>query len=519
MYIVNALRRAAQVRPNHPATIFKGRTRTYGQVLDRVARLAGAFNSLGLKEDARIGILAQNSDRYFEYSFAVPYSGRTMVPLNTRLAVPELLYMMEHSEVEFLFFDDAFVETYPEFRNKATGVEHFVYMGDGDTPAGVLDYENLIAENNPVQDAGRRMDELLGIYYTGGTTGLPKGVMLSHGNMANNAMCMMMDIGFTESSDFLHVSPMFHLADVGPSYGLTALGGTHHFFPVFDVDNLLKVLVEEKITDLALVPAMIGMLVNHPTLQAYDLSNLQGIIYGASPIPESILKKAIELFPSVKFTQFYGQTEVTASLSVLRPEYHVFEGRYAGKLRSAGQPTYSILARIVDSNDKEVPRGMPGEILCRSPGNMMGYLKNPKQTAETIHDGWLHTGDVGYMDEDGFIFVVDRLKDMIVTGGENVHSSEVEHAVASHPGVAEVAAIGIPSEKWGEQVHVEVVPKPGIKITGLEIIDHCRNLIGGYKCPKSVEIRSGPLPLSGAGKVQKTVLREPYWKETDRKVH
>jgi len=519
MYIVTALRRAAQIRPNHPATVFKDRTRTYGQVLDRVARLAGVFDSLGLKADARISILAQNSDRYFEYSFGVPYSGRVMVPLNTRLAVPEHLYMLEHSEVKLLFFDDAFVERFTEFKNKAEGVEHYIYMGEKDAPEGALDYEKLIAGHDPVEDAGRGMDELLGIYYTGGTTGLPKGVMLSHQNMANNAITLVTDIGFSPESDFLHVTPMFHLATVGPSYALTVFGGTHHFFPVFDIDNLLRVLVDEKLSIFVMVPAMIGMLVNHPKLKDYDFSHLKGIIYGASPIPESILKKALELFPGVRFTQFYGQTEVTAALSCLRPEYHVFDGPNAGKLRSAGQPTYSILARIVDLNDQEVPRGTPGEIVCRSLGNMMGYLKNPEQTAETIRNGWLHTGDVGYMDEDGFIFVVDRLKDMIVTGGENVHTSEVEHAVASHPAVAEVAVIGVPSEKWGEEVHAVVVPKPGSEITEQAIMDHCRKLIAGYKCPKSVDIRSEPLPLSGAGKVQKNVLREPYWKDASRKVH
>jgi long-chain acyl-CoA synthetase len=216
--------------------------------------------------------------------------------------------------------------------------------------------------------------------------------------------------------------------------------------------------------------------------------------------------------------QIYGQTEVGGVISVLRIDDHVFDGPKAGKLGSAGRPTYSIAAKIVDPDDNEVPRGQNGEIICRSPGIMMGYLNNPDQTAQTLRNGWLHTGDIGYMDEDGYVFVVDRVKDMIVTGGENVHSSEVENAISAHPGISEIAVIAIPSEKWGEQVHAIVVPKPGEDITEQDIINHCKKLIAGYKCPKSVEVRSEPLPLSGVGKIQKNILREPYWKGKKRKV-
>ncbi len=197
MHIINTLLRATQTRPDHPATVFKGRTRTYSQVLNRVTRLAGGLNSLGLESDARIGILAQNSDRFYEYSFAVPWSGLTMVPLNTRLALPELLYMVEHAGVKVLFFDDAHVGKYQEFKKKAGNVEHFIYMGEGDAPEGLHGYEDLIRESDPVPDAGRRMDELLGIYYTGGTTGLPKGVMLSHSNLSINVITMLTDVGLT----------------------------------------------------------------------------------------------------------------------------------------------------------------------------------------------------------------------------------------------------------------------------------------------------------------------------------
>ncbi len=518
MHIINILLRAAQVRPDHPATIFKGRIRTYRQVLDRVTRLAGSFNGLGLKDEDRIGILSQNTDRFYEYSFAVPWSGRIMVPLNTRLALPELLYMVEHSDVKVLFFDDAHVEKYPEFRKNAGKIEHYIYMGDGDVPEGAHAYEDLIAENNPVPDAGRRMDELLGIYYTGGTTGLPKGVMLSHSNLSTNIMTMLTDVEFTPDTHYLYILPLFHLGGITHMYAMTAMAGTHHFFPVFDIDKLLKIIEDEKITYVPLAAVMVNMLLNHPRLHEYDISSLRKIIYGTAPMPEPILKRAMETFPDIKFLQIYGQTEVGGALSVLRIDDHVFDGPKAGKLRSAGQPTYSIAAKIVDPDDNEVPRGQNGEIICRSPGIMMGYLNNPEQTAETLRNGWLHTGDLGYMDEDGYIFVVDRVKDMIVTGGENVHSSEVEHAIAGHPGVSEVAAIAVPSEKWGEQVHAVVVPKPGEEITEQDIIDHCRKLIAGYKCPKSVDVRSEPLPLSGVGKIQKNMLREPYWEGKTRKV-
>jgi long-chain acyl-CoA synthetase len=487
--------------------------------MERVTRLAATFDKLGTAKDDRVAILSHNSDSYLEYSFAIPWSGRTMVPLNTRLAMPEILYMLEHSEVTALFFDEAFAPKYPELRDKAKTVEHFIYMGDGKAPEGAYDYEDLVASSEPAPDAGRGMDDLLGIYYTGGTTGLPKGVMLTHGNMANNVCNLISNLGFTEESAFLHVAPMFHLADLGPSYCLSLLGGTHHFFPVFDVDNLLRTLEDQKITNTGLVPVMIGWVVNHPKLSDYDLSRLESIIYGSSPIPEAVLKKVLEVFPYVEFYQFYGLTEAAGALTVLRPDNHVFEGPNAGKLRSAGRPAYSLAAKVVDLDGKEVPRGLRGELLFRNLGNMLGYLEDSELTAQTMRDGWLHTGDVGYMDEEGFIFVVDRLKDMIVTGGENVHSSEVEHAIASHPSVAEVAVIGIPSEKWGEQVHAFVVPKPGRSLTEKEILVHCRELIARYKCPKSVEIRAEALPLSGAGKIQKHLLRAPFWERKDRKVN
>ena len=518
MHIINTLLRAAQVRPDHPATIFKGRIRTYRQVLDRITRLAGSFNRFGLKDEDRIGILSQNSDRYYEYSFAVPWSGRTMVPLNTRLALPELFYMVEDSEVKVLFFDDAQSEKYPEFKKKAGNIEHFIYMGDSAAPEGAHVYEDLIAENNPVPDAGRRMDELLGIYYTGGTTGLPKGVMLSHGNLSINLMTMLTDVGFTPDTHYLYILPMFHLAAIAHQYAMTAIAGTHHFFPMFDIDNLLKVIDEEKITYIPLAAMMVNILLNHPRLHEYDISSLKNIAYGTSPIPEPVLRKAVEILPDIKFVQIYGQTEVGGVISVLRIDDHVFDGPKAGKLGSAGKPTYSIAAKIVDPDDNEVPRGQNGEITCRSPGIMMGYLNNPDQTAQTLRNGWLHTGDIGYMDEDGYVFVVDRVKDMIVTGGENVHSSEVENAIAAHPGISEIAVIAIPSEKWGEQIHAIVVPKPGEEITEQDIINHCKKLIAGYKCPKSVEVRSEPRPLSGVGKIQKNILREPYWKGKKRKV-
>jgi acyl-CoA synthetase (AMP-forming)/AMP-acid ligase II len=298
----------------------------------------------------------------------------------------------------------------------------------------------------------------------------------------------------------------------------TIAGATHAVIPSFTPEGVLRAIERYRVTDLLLVPTMIGMLVAHPRIAEADVSSVKLLTYGGSVIPEAVLARAIKAFPGCKFMQGYGQTELSPIATVLGPEFHVREGPNAGRLTSAGRPAACNELEIVDANDNEVPRGTVGEIRCRGPNTMLGYWKKPQETAAAMRNGWVYTGDAGFMDEDGFVTIVDRIKDMVVTGGENVFSVEVENAVFDHAAVAQCAVVGIPSAEWGEAVHAIVILKEGHVATAAEIIAHCRERIANYKCPRSVEFRSEPFPLSGAGKVLKRELRAPYWEGQRRQV-
>jgi long-chain acyl-CoA synthetase len=275
---------------------------------------------------------------------------------------------------------------------------------------------------------------------------------------------------------------------------------------------------KERVTDVLLVPTMIQMFVDHPTLASYDLSSLKNIAYGASPISEAVLGRAMAALPHVQFIQAYGMTELSPIATLLHWKEHIGDGRAKGRHRAAGRATLGCEVRIVDTDDKTVACGTVGEIAVRGDNVMMGYWERPEETARAVIDGWMHTGDGGYMDADGFVYVVDRVKDMIISGGENVYSAEVENALAQHPAVAQCAVIGIPNERWGEQVHAIVVIKNGASATSDELMEFCKTLIAGYKCPRSVDVTSTPLPLSGAGKILKRELRKPFWENRERRV-
>ncbi len=271
---------------------------------------------------------------------------------------------------------------------------------------------------------------------------------------------------------------------------------------------------EERVTVILLVPTMLGMVLNEFNPAVHDLSSLTTITYGASPMPTAMIEHALRVMPGVNFTQAYGMTELAPVATVLEAKHHALSGPFVSKLRSAGRASQIADVKVADADDREVPRGTVGQILVRGPGVMKGYWNQPELTAETLRGGWMHTGDAGYMDDDGFLFVVDRIKDMIISGGENVYSAEVENAICKHDAVAMCAVVGIPHEKWGEQVHAILYLKPGQQLTEDDVIAHCRTLIAGFKCPRSVEFRTEPLPISGAGKILKRQLRAAYWPAT-----
>jgi long-chain acyl-CoA synthetase len=518
MYLTQALHRALQQHPDRVVSRFGARTQTFRSFTDRIARLAGALRELGMQTGDRVAMLALNSDRYLEYQMAVPWGGGVLNPCNTRWSAAEIVYSLDDSGSTILLVDEAFRELAEQIRADAKTLREVVYCGDGEPPAGMHGYEALIAGARAVPDAVRRGNDLAGIFYTGGTTGFPKGVMLSHTNMCSSGLALHAEGMARPGGTYLHAAPMFHLADMGLTMPHWIEGNTHTIVAAFSPEAVLETIERDRVTNMLLVPTMIQMLVDHPAMKTpRDLSCLKTIVYGASPMSEAVLERAMAALPGVDFVQAYGMTELSP-LATLNPAfYHTEEGRKLGKLRAAGRASYCIELRIVDADGNEVPRGTVGEVAVRGPNVMQGYWGKPEQTAAAIRNGWMHTGDGAYMDEDGFIFVVDRMKDMIISGGENIYSAEVENAVAQHPAVASSAVIGIPSDEWGETVHAVIVLKPGQSATAEEIVAHCKALIAGYKCPRSVAFVDA-LPLSGAGKILKTKLREPFWKGRSRNV-
>ena len=500
--------RANQINSDGIATHDGDRRQTWKEFIDKVGRFAGGLRGSNLGDGDCAAILALNSDRYFEFMFSVPWAGGIFQPINTRLAGPEIIYWLNDSEAKILFVDSNFASLIATIKDQLKHVKQFVFIDEGEIPDGYTSYSNLI-NSDPIEDRGRRGDDMAGLFYTGGTTGRSKGVMVSHTNFAVNALQFLSLQNFRQADRFLHVAPMFHIADAIFCMMSATVAGANYFKPGFEPLSTLAAIEAYKIQRVLLVPTMINMTVNHPDIATFDLTNLKTAVYGASPMPESVIKKAIEVIPDVKLCQAYGQTE-TSIVTLLLPERHVFEGPLAGKTKSAGQCVPGIDLAIMSEEGQAVAAGVVGEICMRGPNMMPGYHNMNEQTDKTIVGGWLHTGDGGYLDEDGFLFVVDRINDMIISGGENIYSAEVENAIYQHPAVSQCAVIGIPHEKWLEQVHVIVVLHEGQNLSEEQLIDHCKSLIASYKCPRSVAFQTEPLPLSGAGKILKTELRKPY---------
>ncbi|CRM75448.1 long-chain-fatty-acid--CoA ligase [Pseudomonas sp. 25 R 14] len=520
MYLFQPVKRSAQIFPNKIATINGARQHTWVEFQQRVARMAGALKALGGQPGDRAAILALNSDRYLELFFSIPWAGYALVPLNTRWSIKENVYSLEDCAATVLFVDEAFKETAGEILRQVECIKTVIYMGEGEAPDGMLSYEALILASEPVEPFEAGYSTAAGIFYTGGTTGFPKGVMLSHQNLCSSSLSILTGLSVNDPGTvYLHAAPMFHLADLAFSLTNTIAGSTHTFVPEFDVGRVLEAIVACKVTDILLVPTMISMLLDHPALASADISSLRKIVYGASPMPEGTLLRAMDSFAQVDFYQAYGQTELGPLATILGPRYHVVDGPDAGRLRSAGQAGSCVELKIVGSDGVALIPGEIGEVAVRGPNTMLGYWNNPEQTKATLVDGWVMTGDAGYLDDEGFLFLVDRVKDMIISGGENVFSAEVESAISKHPAIHEVVVIGIPSVQWGESVHAIIRLRTAVGVTEQEIIDHCRQYIAGYKCPRSVVFREEPFPLTAAGKLRKVELRETYWRDHSRGIN
>ncbi|MGY1714231.1 long-chain-fatty-acid--CoA ligase [Geodermatophilus sp. SYSU D01106] len=514
MYVTQGLHRHVQQRPDEVATVCAGRVRTHAESVDRIARLAAALQELGIGDGDRAAILSLNSDRYSEFLAATLWAGGVVVPVNFRWSVPEIAESLAEVGARVLVVDDALAGCVDGIRAACPGLEHVVHAGDGPTPGGMLALEELVSAHEPVEDARRGADALASVFYTGGTTGRSKGVMLSHDNLLTSSMGYLAGVPTPGDRVYLHAAPMFHLADFSAWVAGCVVGGTQVMIPAFDPVAVLSAVQEHRVTDVLLVPTMIQLTVDSPRVDEFDLTSLRRVLYGASPMSDALLGRAMKGFPNASFVQAYGMTELAPIATLLTPEDH----QDAVHRRTVGRAAPCTEVRVVGPDDAELPRGEVGEIVVRGGNVMLGYWDRPEATAEALRGGWMHTGDAGWMDEQGYVSLTDRLKDMIISGGENVYSVEVESVLAQHPAVATCAVIGVPDETWGERVHAVVVPASGATVTLDELRDFCADRLAGYKTPRSMEVVEA-LPLSAAGKVLKRELRAPYWAGQERAVH
>ncbi|WP_395701310.1 long-chain-fatty-acid--CoA ligase [Aquabacterium sp.] len=516
--LTQALRKGQRERPNETAAICGTERISRAQLADRVARLAGVLQQLGMAPGDRVGMLSLNSIRFVEYFYGCWWGGGVVNPVNIRWSPKEVAYSLDDCDTRLLIVDDTFAPMVPALRAFSKSLATVIYVGRGPVPEGLVDAEALMAGQAPVPDAGRGGADLAAVMYTGGTTGHPKGVMLSHANLYINALSNMGTVPRQSVRASLVVAPMFHVAGCGVSIINLMRLATMVIVPAFDEVAILTALQQHRANELFLVPTMIQRVVDHPRFAEFDLSSVKLVLYGAAPIDAALLARAMERLPGAGFAQAYGMTELSPTITVLVPEQHLPGPNQARWLRSAGRPVPIAEVRVVDAEGQDCPVGTVGEICTRGPMVMQGYWHKPAETAAALQDGWMHTGDAGRFDEDGFLYVVDRLKDMVVTGGENVYSAEVENAIAQLPQVAMCAVIGVPDDQWGERVHAVIVLREGASIDEATVVAHCKTLIAGYKCPRSVEFRAA-LPITAAGKLQKFALREPHWAGRQRRVN
>ena len=508
------LYRSAQLYPDKVAIYDEENEITWLALHKRVLILQNSLRKLGVSKESKLAVLSLNSIEYAVIIYASIGLGSILVPLNTRLSPEELQYQLQDSESDFILFDSINERKVDRIKNSSNKKLKSISLSDKSEFAD-FSYKDLISTksaevssttiNQPILP-----NDPLAIVYTGGTTGLPKGVLLTHQNMNYNISSLVYDLNIDISAICALNPPLFHLSGLGPLLAYGMFGATSVLTSQFDTEKHLKIISQFQCTQTSLVPTTLTWMLDFPNFEKYDLSSLKSIVYGSAPITAALLERALSRFPKLSFTQFYGQTEFSGAISILRNEDHSLDKEKVYRLRSCGKPHFAAEVRILDEDGKELERGNIGEICAQGEGVFSGYLNNKKQTYESLRNGWLHTGDAGYMDQDGYIYLADRMKDMIVTGGENVATSEPENILARHPDISEVAVFGIPDDEWGEKVHAVIVLKNNRNLDQEQIITYCKKFIAGYKCPKSVNFRKDSLPLSSVGKVKKDTLRKEY---------
>jgi acyl-CoA synthetase (AMP-forming)/AMP-acid ligase II len=512
--LADIVRVHAAERPDAAALVYEGRTTSYNALDRSASRAANGLIAEGIKPGTRVAHLDKSSDLFFELLFGVAKANAVMVSVNWRLAPPEALHIINDAEAEILFVGEEYFPVIEKIRDGLKTVRKIVTLGPRHGA-----WEPFVAwrDRNPEADPRlpARSHDTAVQFYTSGTTGLPKGAELTNANFAFMFEQWTKSWLLRPGAQNIVCLPMFHIGGAG--WGIAGLfaGATNHVMREFVPANVLETIQRERIQVMLLVPAMILFLVQAPQIRETDLSGLQLIVYGAAPIPAELLKQAMSVF-GCGFQQVYGLTETTGAITLLPPEDH--DPSDAKKLLSCGYAQVGVELRIVDDTGKALPVGQVGEIAVRSPQIMRGYWRLPDATKRAVHGDWFFTGDVGYLDEKGYLFIYDRVKDMIVSGGENIYPAEVESALFGHPDVADVAVIGVPDERWGEAVKAVVVRKPGASVTAGELITWARERIAGYKLPKSVDFIE-VLPRNPTGKILKRELRLPYWGGKQRQIN
>lgn len=512
MNVGSFLSASAQTHGRRSAVRWGDRELTYEELDARVNRLSNGLVEGGIKQGDRIAILMWNRPEFLEVLFAGFRIGAVILPINARSAIKDVALLINDSEASVLVYGPEFRGTIQSVLSMCPSLRMTVGVG-GDVDDDSIAYENLVVANADDCTVDLPPDAIAWLFYTSGTTGMPKGAMLSHANI------MYATIGWC--ADLMHLTPedvTLHVAPLTHGAGFHAIAAISRAClnlllpdPSFDPERILSTIDKERVTSTWMVPTQIRMLMDSPRFDSFDLSSLQWILYGGAPMFVEDIKEALTRFGPV-LVQVWAQGETPMTGTVLAPKDHV-----EGKLLSAGVPRTGIRIRVVDADGLEVSRGQKGQITVNGPTVMLGYWRRESDTQNTIRKGWLHTGDVGYIDEDGFVFIVDRTKDMVISGGVNIYPREIEECLMEHAGVHSVAVIGIPDRKWGESLKALVVLEPGVNVSEEDLLRFCAERLSGYKKPKSIEFRQD-LPTNSYGKIMKNELRKAYWEGYDRLV-
>jgi long-chain acyl-CoA synthetase len=511
--LVRGLR--STIRHNGPrqAILDGERTYTWSEFGSRVARLAGALRSIGVSAGSRLAILSRNGFRAEELKWAALWLGAVPVPVNWRLAAPEIAHVLRDADCLCVFAETEFCKPFSH-PSLAEWSSKLLIFGNASGPQAPV-YEGLLERSTAIEPADPRPDDDAILLYTGGTTGRSKGVRLSHINILINALQFGLGIGARRHDVYLHAAPIFHSGDLLATSWLL-LGAAHCYLPAYSPQAFLEMIERRRVTAIMAVPTMLIEAVRHPAFSSFDTSSVRALVYGSAPMSIEWVERIADAFPHAEFSNGYGLTEATPILSVFdaREMRAAIEearrtGRRDGPLTSVGKPNLLNELRVIGDDGREVGVGEVGEIVARGPNIMNGYLNLPEETRAVLQDGWLRTGDIGRIDEAGYVYVLDRAKDMLISGGENVYSSEVEEALYRHPAVAEAAVIGVPDERLGETVMAVIVPAAGARPTPDELTRHCRDWLGGFKVPRKFAFVEA-LPRSALGKVLKTTLRREF---------